>query len=162
MRATRSSVNSPTSDRPAGFPTVPAAVVSEARPDWNVRVEAREYWILTALLSLVAIVALSFFHSRNEILLSGVAVAHISIARCVFDSRTPGPLQLGSVWLPLPHLLTIPFIVSKAMWQSGIGGSVISVVSDVIRSDGFFLFLYPLVLVGTSIATACVAAETLL
>ena len=159
MRATRSSVNSPTSDRPAGFPTVPAAVVSEARPDWNVRVEAREYWILTALLSLVAIVALSFFHSRNEILLSGDAVAHISIARRVFDSRTPGPLQLGSVWLPLPHLLTIPFIVSKAMWQSGIGGSVISVVSYVLAGVGLFRLLYPWSRIAAWIATAFFAAN---
>ncbi len=29
----------------------------------------------------------------------------------MFDSRTPGLLQLGTVWLPLPHLLMIPFLL---------------------------------------------------
>ena len=45
-------------------------------------------------------------------MLYGDAVAHINIARRVFDSRTPGLLQLGTVWLPLPHLLMIPFLIS--------------------------------------------------
>ena len=40
----------------------------------------------------------------------GDAVAHLHIARRVFDSRTPRFSQLGSVWLPLPHILLIPFV----------------------------------------------------
>ena len=35
----------------------------------------------------------------------GDAVAHLHIARRVFDSRTAALLELGSVWLPLPHIL---------------------------------------------------------
>jgi len=101
----------------------------------------RDCWTVAALLSLAGAVALLYFHSRNEILLSGDAVAHINIARRVFDSRTPGPLQLGSVWLPLPHLLTIPFIVGGSMWQSGIGGSMISVFSYVLAGFGLLRLL---------------------
>lgn len=100
--------------------------------------EKSDYWILTGLLSLTGIAALCFFYRRNEILLSGDAVAHINIARRVFDSLTPGPMQLGTVWLPLPHLLTIPFLVIKGMWQSGIGGSVVSIVSYVVAGMGMF------------------------
>jgi hypothetical protein len=70
-------------------------------------------------------------------------VAHINIARRVFDSRTPGPSQLGTVWLPLPHLLTIPFIISRRMWQSGIGGSLVSVISYVVAGLGLFRLLSP-------------------
>jgi hypothetical protein len=92
-------------------------------------------------LTFTAVGALWFFYSRNEILLSGDAVAHINIARRVFDSRTPGLLQLGSVWLPLPHLLTIPFIVNGRMWQSGIGGSIVSVISYVAAGLGLFRLL---------------------
>ena len=46
-------------------------------------------------------------------------MAHINIARRVFDSRWPGVERLGSVWLPLPHVLSIPFVVNDWMWRSG-------------------------------------------
>src|SRR5207253_8127500 len=56
----------------------------------------------------------------------------------VFDSQTPGLLQLGTVWLPLPHLLMIPFIFSDAMWRSGAGGSIPSMIAYVLGVVGIF------------------------
>lgn len=97
-----------------------------------------DYWVAGSLLSFIGAGALWFFFRHNEILLSGDAVAHINIARRVFDSRTPGILQLGSVWLPLPHLLTIPFILSDRMWRTGIGGSIVSLISYVLAGLGLF------------------------
>ena len=105
------------------------------------RGRATDYLFLSGLLALLGAAALWFFYTRNEILLSGDAVAHINIARRVFDSRTPGPLQLGSVWLPLPHLLTIPFIASRRLWQTGLGGSIVSLVSYVLAGLGLFRLL---------------------
>jgi hypothetical protein len=102
---------------------------------------AVDYWIVGALLAICGLAVLWIFYSRNEILLSGDAVAHINIARRVFDSRTPGPLQLGSVWLPLPHLLTIPFIVSKRLWMTGLGGSIVSLFAYVVAGLGLFRLL---------------------
>ncbi|MGC2540163.1 MAG: hypothetical protein WA372_03125, partial [Candidatus Sulfotelmatobacter sp.] len=64
----------------------------------------------------ISVFSFLFYFRNGAVLLYGDAVAHINIARRVFDSRTPGPLQLGTVWLPLPHLLILPFIVSKQMW----------------------------------------------
>ena len=81
---------------------------------------------------------LSFYYQRGDILLYGDAVAHINIARRVFDSRTPGLLQLGTVWLPLPHLLMIPFLLSRWLWQTGIGGSIPSMVAYVFGVAGIF------------------------
>src|SRR5262249_7797809 len=78
------------------------------------------------------------YYRRGEILLYGDAVAHLNIARRVFDSRTPGLLQLGTVWLPLPHLLMIPFLLSDKMWQSGVGGSIPSMVAYVLGVAGIF------------------------
>ncbi len=71
-------------------------------------------------------------------MLYGDAVAHINIARRVFDSQNPGLLQLGTVWLPLPHLLMIPFIFSNAMWQNGAGGSIPSMLAYVLGVVGIF------------------------
>jgi len=79
-----------------------------------------------------------FFNRHGDVLLYGDAVAHINIARRVFDSKTPGLLQLGTVWLPLPHLLILPFIVLNKMWQSGVGGSIPSMAAYVLGVLGIF------------------------
>jgi hypothetical protein len=91
--------------------------------------------------ALAAAVALAFFrnfYTQGAILLYGDAVAHIHIARRVFDSITPGPLRLGTVWLPLPHILMIPFVVSDWMWRTGVGGSIVSMVAYVAGTVGVF------------------------
>src|SRR6202158_4270925 len=80
--------------------------------------------LVAALATTVSVVAFLVYFRRGDILLYGDAVAHINIARRVFDSCTPGLLQLGTVRLPLPHFLIMPFIVAKQMWQSGAGGSI--------------------------------------
>jgi hypothetical protein len=79
----------------------------------------------------VSVFSFLFYFRRGDVLLYGDAVAHINIARRVFDSRTPGLLQLGTVWLPLPHLLMIPFLISPQMWQRGVGGSIPSMLAYV-------------------------------
>jgi hypothetical protein len=95
-----------------------------------------------AWVGIVAIIvsAVSFFVyvSRGELMLYGDAVAHINIARRVFDSRTPGLLQLGTVWLPLPHLLMMPFLLSEWLWRTGVGGSIPSMMAFVLGSAGVF------------------------
>lgn len=87
---------------------------------------------------LASLSSLFYYVQRGEILMHGDATAHINIARRVFDSLTPGPLQLGTVWLPLPHILMIPFIVSDKLWQSGIGGSIPSLVAYGLGVLGIF------------------------
>src|SRR5437899_10029792 len=88
--------------------------------------------------SVVSVASFFYYFPRGEILLYGDAVAHINIARRVFDSQTPSLLQLGTVWLPLPHLLMIPFLVSDWMWRSGVGGSIPSMVAYVLGVMGIF------------------------
>src|SRR5436190_18958940 len=88
--------------------------------------------------SVVSVASFFYYFHRGELLLYGDAVAHINIARRVFDSRTPGLLQLGTVWLPLPHLLMLPFLVSRGLWQSGIGGSIPSMIAHVFSVTGIF------------------------
>ncbi|HLK32472.1 MAG TPA: hypothetical protein VKT29_05240, partial [Terriglobales bacterium] len=75
------------------------------------------------LAGFASVIAFIWYFRHNQVLLYGDAVAHINIARRVFDSRTPGLKQLGTVWLPLPHLLIIPFIFTDWSWQTGFGGS---------------------------------------
>ena len=97
-----------------------------AQPSWR---WDREIALLAWFTTCVSMLSFLFYFRRGEILLYGDAVAHINIARRVFDSRTPGLLQLGTVWLPLPHLLMIPFLLSNWMWKTGVGGSIPSMAA---------------------------------
>jgi hypothetical protein len=93
---------------------------------------------LAGIPALVSLFSFFYYFRHNDLLLYGDAVAHINIARRVFDSQTPGLQQLGTVWLPLPHLLMIPFIFLNAMWQNGTGGSIPSMVAYVFGVVGIF------------------------
>src|SRR5258708_24434243 len=84
----------------------------------------------------ISVFSFLYYNRNNDVLLYGAAVAHINIARRVFDSKTPGLLQLGTVWLPLQHLLILPFVVSNRMWQSGVGGSIPSMAAYVLAALG--------------------------
>lgn len=86
----------------------------------------------------VSAFSLLYYFHHGQILLYGDAVAHINIARRVLDSATPGLLQLGTVWLPLPHLLMVPFLLSNSLWQNGLGGSIPSMISYVLGVVGVF------------------------
>src|ERR1700736_2677171 len=86
----------------------------------------------------ISVFSFLYYLRQGDLLLYGDAVAHINIARRVFDSRTPGLLQLGTVWLPLPHLLMIPFLLSNWMWKTGVGGSIPSMAAYVLGTIGIF------------------------
>ena len=73
--------------------------------------------------TVVGLLALIVCFSKGYLLLYGDAVAHLGIARRIFDSRNPGLAQLGGVWLPLPHLLMLPLVRSMELWQSGLAGA---------------------------------------
>jgi len=86
----------------------------------------------------VSVFSFLYYYRHGDVLLYGDAVAHINIARRVFDSKTPGLLQLGTVWLPLPHLVMVPFLFSDAAWQTGIAGAIPSMVAYVLGTVGVF------------------------
>jgi hypothetical protein len=57
------------------------------------------------------------------------ARAHLTVARRVFDSLTPGWRQLGGVWLPLPHLIDLPLVASNWGYRSGLPAVAASVLA---------------------------------
>jgi hypothetical protein len=87
---------------------------------------------------LLGFVALVLCYSRGYILLYGDAVAHLGTARRILDSRNPGLSQLGGVWLPLPHLLMLPFVQKLQWWQDGLAGAWPSVLCFVAGVAGFY------------------------
>jgi hypothetical protein len=74
----------------------------------------------------VTLAALHFFYSRGLTNIYGDALAHVEGARRIFDSLTPGYGEIGSVWLPLFHLLAAPLALSDFLWRTGLAGSLVS------------------------------------
>jgi hypothetical protein len=79
-----------------------------------------------ALILSVALGSLAFFYARGLSNLYGDGIAHVEGARRIFDSLTPGYPEIGSVWLPLFHLLASPLALNDFLWRSGLAGSLIS------------------------------------
>ena len=90
------------------------------------------------LLTVISAAAVWWCASHGYTLYYGDAEAHLNIARRVLDSRTPGPEQLGTVWLPLPHVLMLPFVAREPWWRSGVAGAIPSAVGFVVA--GVFLY----------------------
>jgi hypothetical protein len=97
--------------------------------------------IVLMLAAVVSALAAAYFFRTDQTLLYGDAVAHINIARRVIDNLTPGPTQLGSVWLPLPHLLILPFVAVDRLWVNGLAGTFPSMIAHVIATIGVFRLL---------------------
>jgi hypothetical protein len=87
---------------------------------------------------LFSVLAFAYCFPRDMLLLYGDAVAHLHIARRILDSLNPGIRQIGSVWLPFPHLLMMPFAARMVWWQNGIAGSIPSMASYVLSVGGLW------------------------
>jgi 4-amino-4-deoxy-L-arabinose transferase-like glycosyltransferase len=110
-------------------------------------------WWLAAIASVLSIAAWWYFDRTGVILAYEDSVSHMEIARRVLDSPTPGLAQLGGVWLPLPHVLALPFVWHDGLYYSGVAGSLVSMASYVITS----VLLYKIVLGLTAARPAAIA-----
>ena len=116
----------------------PRPILIEGDPD-EVRPATRPETMPIALMALVAgFLALSISAAHHYMLLYGDAVSHLGIARGIVDTTTPGLGQLGGVWLPLPHLLMLPFISNMQWWQDGMAGAWPSLVCYVLGVAGMY------------------------
>ena len=100
---------------------------------------SRAEWIAVLSCSAIASGAAIAWSWRNGALLNyGDAVAHLHIARRVFDCHQPRLSQLGSVWLPLPHILLLPFVQVYSWWADGIAGIVPSAAAYLAACAGLY------------------------
>lgn len=127
-----------------GDPRPPEAVTQgQRRPRADARHRlAHLDWPLVlaaAASTLVALVMLYWSYRSNLILAYQDSASHLNIARRVFDSRTPGIVMLGTVWLPIPHLMLEPFVNIDALFYSGLAGSCVGLPCFVITAVLLFL-----------------------
>jgi len=88
-----------------------------------------------------AVVASAFSYYQGWFLSYGDAESHLNIAKRVTDSLTPGLAQLGGIWLPLPHLLMVPFTNFDFFWRTGLAGAIVSGLAYILAS----VYVYRLV-----------------
>lgn len=84
----------------------------------------REGFVLCCSLVLVVGLAAAFFVHHGYVLYYGDAQSHLNISRSIIDSRTPGFQEIGNVWLPLLHLICLPFVGSDKLWSTGLAGTI--------------------------------------
>jgi hypothetical protein len=102
----------------------------------------KKTWLELALV-LVALAAIgglatAYVNHSGWTLYYGDAEAHLDIARRIVDSRQPGYDQLGTVWLPLPHVLMLPLVRDDGWWRNGLAGAIPAMICFI--CGGLFLF----------------------
>ncbi len=88
-------------------------------------------WILLFFLIAFSVVSWIYYYSHGYSLSYNDARSHLNVSRRVVDSLQPGLAQLGSVWLPLQHVLALPMIDIDVLYRTGLAGSLVSMVAYV-------------------------------
>jgi hypothetical protein len=120
-----------------------------------------EPFLVASALAIVAALAVLWFSEHGYILYYGDAQSHLNLARSLIDSRTPGYDQLGTVWLPVLHIICLPFVRNDWLWKTGLAGAIPVAVCFVIAGTFFYLAAresYGSALAATA-ALICLAAN---
>jgi hypothetical protein len=127
-----------------------SAVDPHASHDQPWRIPAPAHGAVALLILGVTCASLHFFYTRGLSNLYGDGLAHMEGARRIFDSITPGYEEIGSVWLPLYHLICAPLAINDFLWRTGLAGGLVS-------STAFALTCYLLFRLGAEINRNLVA-----
>lgn len=90
-------------------------------------------------LGLLVLVAAWWGVRNGYLLYYGDAQSHLNISRGLMDSRTPGFDQLGTVWLPMLHVICLPFVRNDVLWSTGLAGTIPVAICFVVAGLFFFL-----------------------
>ena len=93
---------------------------------------------VSACCAAASLFVLAWSWRHGALLNYGDAIAHLHIARRVLDCRFHSIGELGSVWLPLPHLLMLPFVQVYAWWANGIAGAIPSALAYLASCIGLY------------------------
>ncbi len=107
-----------------------------------------DIWHVATLVTatLASIIAAIWAYANQTIVLYSDAHSHLAAARRVLDNVQPGIGQLGSVWLPLPHIIMLPLIWNHFLWQTGLAGTLTSMPCYIVTAGTIFLTIRRLTL----------------
>jgi hypothetical protein len=85
------------------------------------------------------------------------SISHLVRSRELVDSLRPGLQQLGTAWLPLPHIMLLPFSLVDILFRTGFAGLMVGLPSLAISS----VFLYKIIRRQTGITYISIAGALL-
>jgi len=82
------------------------------------------HWIVFVAVMILGLSVAFYLYSldRYSLVYYGDSVSHMVGARKVVDWMDPGLQQVGTVWLPLPHFLLLPFTLVDPLFTTGFAG----------------------------------------
>lgn len=91
------------------------------------------------IISIIAALLAQYYSFSNNLQFAyGDSFRRLDISRKIYDSIYPGILmQIGTVWLPIPTLINIPFVYISWFWYSGVGAAILN----------FFVFILNCVII---------------
>ncbi|HSW81208.1 MAG TPA: hypothetical protein VLG40_02320 [Candidatus Saccharimonas sp.] len=102
----------------------------------RVPVSMRKYdyigWFVATGAFVASVIAFAVTLASGTMLAYSDAISHMEIARRVVAGSEPDLAQLGGVWLPLPHVLMLPFVWIDPLYQSGIADAIVSMAAFVL------------------------------
>jgi hypothetical protein len=115
---------------------------------------------LILLVGLIIGISFFIFYYTHQLTVAHYdAKAHLLVARRIVDSLEPGYAQMGAHWLPLTHLLYLPFVIFDSQYRTGFLPSLLSVFAFALSSWLAFRISYRLT---GSLASGIFAAVLLL
>jgi Dolichyl-phosphate-mannose-protein mannosyltransferase len=88
-------------------------------------------FVVLVCASLLSCLSTWIFASQNLHIAHFDAKGHLLVSRRIFDNLNPGFRQIGAFWLPLPHILYLPFVKNDWLYFSGLAGTPLSMLSFV-------------------------------
>ena len=83
-----------------------------------------------------------YVHEKYSLIYYGDSASHLVDARKIVDwGENPGLAQVGTVWLPLPHFMLIPFVLIDPLFTTGFAGLAVNLPCLAITS----VFLYRII-----------------
>jgi hypothetical protein len=93
------------------------------------KIQSNSHWILFGIVIAFGLSVAFYLYSLDKysLVYFGDSVSHMLGARKLVDwNENPGLAQLGTVWLPMPHLLLLPFTLIDPLFTTGFAGVAVS------------------------------------
>lgn len=103
--------------------------------------ESKAVGLIAVILFWVSAIVFLYYLQNGLGVIYNDARSHLDMGRRVVEGLKPGLAQLGSVWLPLPHILMIPTVWQDYFWHSGLAGAIQSMLAFVATSILIYQYL---------------------